>query len=232
MPRSYIDAPRRGFSGPGALTRALLTLPRDTFDKLIVLEDHPGYLEYLKVTEQPAHIRSSFRLTTFRPNTFSTLRSHWKKSMIGSGCSLTVGSTGTRIPCWASKGGWTMSQKSHGTMEVRVTTPRFTAHVANILRHLCTVHPTLHFISHVPLSVFGEQLMNQFLRCIPDKAWLFKYGRVPLNLITGERVWQVSPSYAPPFFSDVSFVICFFRLVLWFLILGIGGLGLTTPVIG
>ena len=34
--------------------------------------------------------------------------------------------------------------------------------------------------------------MNQFLRCIPDKTWLFKYGRVPLNLIMGEWVWQVS----------------------------------------
>ena len=39
------------FLGPGALTRALLTLPRDSFDKLIVLEEQPGYLEYLKVTD-------------------------------------------------------------------------------------------------------------------------------------------------------------------------------------
>jgi hypothetical protein len=28
----------------------LLTLPRDSFDKLIVLEDKPSYLDYLKVT--------------------------------------------------------------------------------------------------------------------------------------------------------------------------------------
>ena len=47
--------------GPGALTRALLTLPRDSFDKLIVLEEQPKYLEYLKVAEpfsSSAHIRS------------------------------------------------------------------------------------------------------------------------------------------------------------------------------
>ena len=36
--------------GPGALTRALLTLPRDSFDKLIVLEEQADYLKYLKVT--------------------------------------------------------------------------------------------------------------------------------------------------------------------------------------
>jgi hypothetical protein len=49
LPRRCIDAPRRGFPGPGALTRALLTLPRDTFDRLLVLENHPAYLDYLKV---------------------------------------------------------------------------------------------------------------------------------------------------------------------------------------
>ena len=43
------------FSG---LTRALLTLPRDIFGKLIVLEEQPGRLDYLEVTEpfgSPAH---------------------------------------------------------------------------------------------------------------------------------------------------------------------------------
>jgi len=54
------------------------------------------------------------------------------------------------------------------------------------------VHPSLRFISHIPLSITGEQLVNQFLRCIPDKTWLFKYGRVPLNLIMGEWIWQRS----------------------------------------
>jgi transcription factor 1 len=53
------------------------------------------------------------------------------------------------------------------------------------------VHPKLHFISHIPLSVMGEQLVNQFFRCIPDQTWLFRYGRVPMNLLMGEWVWQV-----------------------------------------
>jgi len=52
------------------------------------------------------------------------------------------------------------------------------------------VHPKLHFISHIPLSVMGEQLVNQFFRCIPDQTWLFRYGRVPMNLLMGEWVWQ------------------------------------------
>ena len=68
----------------------------------------------------------------------------------------------------------------------------FDVHVYNLHR-LHIVHPSLQFISHVPLSVTGEQLMNQFLRCIPDRTWLFKYGRVPLNLVMGQWLWQVSP---------------------------------------
>jgi hypothetical protein len=37
------------FEGPGTLTRALLGLPRDRIQKLIVLEDYELYLEYLRV---------------------------------------------------------------------------------------------------------------------------------------------------------------------------------------
>lgn len=65
-------------------------------------------------------------------------------------------------------------------------------HEIDAVHHLRAVHPSLQFISHVPQKVVGEQLVNQFLRCIPDRTWLFKYGRVPLNLIMGEWVWQVS----------------------------------------
>ena len=90
------------------MTRALLTLPRDSFDKLIVLEEQPGYLNYLKVTEpfsSPAHIRSISRLVTSEPDTSPVLRSHWKKSTIGSKCSLVMDTVGTHILCWTSKGG-------------------------------------------------------------------------------------------------------------------------------
>ncbi|KAH6897632.1 S-adenosyl-L-methionine-dependent methyltransferase [Coprinopsis sp. MPI-PUGE-AT-0042] len=53
------------------------------------------------------------------------------------------------------------------------------------------LHPNLQFIQHMPSSVIGEQLLSQYIRTIPDRMWLFKYGRVPLDLITTGRMWQV-----------------------------------------
>ena len=73
-----------------------------------------------------------------------------------------------------------------------IPVPHFMLHESNASHRWHAVHPNLQFISHIPQSIMGEQLVNQFLRCIPDKTWLFKYGRVPLNLIMGEWVWQVS----------------------------------------
>ncbi|EIN11868.1 S-adenosyl-L-methionine-dependent methyltransferase [Punctularia strigosozonata HHB-11173 SS5] len=52
------------------------------------------------------------------------------------------------------------------------------------------LHPSLRFIAHVPHNIPGEQLVNQFYRNIPDRAWLYKYGRMPMNLIMGEWLWQ------------------------------------------
>jgi transcription factor 1 len=37
----------------------------------------------------------------------------------------------------------------------------------------------------------GEQFIAQALRCIPDRSWLFQYGRVPLNMVLSEWVWSV-----------------------------------------
>ncbi|KAF9448220.1 S-adenosyl-L-methionine-dependent methyltransferase [Macrolepiota fuliginosa MF-IS2] len=51
-------------------------------------------------------------------------------------------------------------------------------------------HPHLQFISHIPAKVHGEQLVSQFFRSIPDQQWLFKYGRIPLNLIMTDSLWQ------------------------------------------
>ena len=53
------------------------------------------------------------------------------------------------------------------------------------------VDPSLHFISHLPSNVVGEQLVAQFLRSVPDQQWLFKYGRVPMSFILNEHVWKV-----------------------------------------
>jgi len=52
------------------------------------------------------------------------------------------------------------------------------------------VHPSLQFISHLPSNVLGEQLIAQFLRSIPDRQWLFKYGRVPMSFILSDHVWK------------------------------------------
>ncbi|KAI0779873.1 S-adenosyl-L-methionine-dependent methyltransferase [Fomes fomentarius] len=51
--------------------------------------------------------------------------------------------------------------------------------------------PNLHFVAHLPHSVLkGEQLIAQLFRCIPERSWLFQYGRVPMSMILNEHVWQ------------------------------------------
>ncbi|KAF8629119.1 hypothetical protein AX17_005705 [Amanita inopinata Kibby_2008] len=52
------------------------------------------------------------------------------------------------------------------------------------------VHPSLHFISHLPSTVEGEQLVAQLFRSIPDQQWLFQYGRVPMSFVLSEHVWK------------------------------------------
>ncbi|TFK74052.1 S-adenosyl-L-methionine-dependent methyltransferase [Pluteus cervinus] len=52
------------------------------------------------------------------------------------------------------------------------------------------VHPNLHFISTLPLTVIGEQLIAQLFRSIPDAQWLFQYGRIPLSFLLSEYVWK------------------------------------------
>jgi hypothetical protein len=44
---------------------------------------------------------------------------------------------------------------------------------------------------HLSGDVFGEQLMSQLLRSIPDRQWLFKFGRVPLHVVAPIRMWEV-----------------------------------------
>ena len=52
------------------------------------------------------------------------------------------------------------------------------------------VHPQLSFITHIPTTVLGEQLIAQLFRGIPDKQWLFQYGRVPLCFMMSSRMWK------------------------------------------
>lgn len=66
------------------------------------------------------------------------------------------------------------------------------------LYNLILVHPQLHFISHLPSTVIGEQLIAQLFRSIPDKQWLFQFGRTPMSFLLSDYVWGVCFS---PFFS-------------------------------
>ncbi|KAL5523855.1 hypothetical protein ACEPAG_8028 [Sanghuangporus baumii] len=50
--------------------------------------------------------------------------------------------------------------------------------------------PNLHFVAHIPNSVLGEQLTNQFIRHIPERSWLFKYGRVPMSLLLSDYSYR------------------------------------------
>jgi len=58
------------------------------------------------------------------------------------------------------------------------------------------LHPQLHFISHLQHTIKGEQLIAQLFRCIPDRSWLYKYGRVPMSFVLSDWVW--SRISAPP----------------------------------
>jgi len=53
-----------------------------------------------------------------------------------------------------------------------------------------TLHPQLHFISHLPVTVMGDQFVSQLFRSIPEKSWLFKYGRVPMGMVMAGAVWD------------------------------------------
>ena len=53
------------------------------------------------------------------------------------------------------------------------------------------VHPELHFVTHIPQTIPGEQLVAQLFRCIPDNSWLFRYGRVPMSFLLADWVWRV-----------------------------------------
>jgi transcription factor 1 len=58
----------------------------------------------------------------------------------------------------------------------------------------CTVHPELHFVTHIPQTIPGEQLVAQLFRSIPEYSWLFKYGRIPMSFLLPDWVWRVGSS--------------------------------------
>ena len=71
------------------------------------------------------------------------------------------------------------------------------APASNLTKHSYTrlVHPELHFVTHIPQTIHGEQLVAQLFRCIPERSWLFKYGRIPMSFILTDWVWRVGFSF-------------------------------------
>lgn len=46
----------------------------------------------------------------------------------------------------------------------------------------------LQFVAHIPHTVQGDQLVSQLFRAIPERAWLFKYGRVRMSCVLSEAL--------------------------------------------
>ncbi|ETW81012.1 hypothetical protein HETIRDRAFT_238884, partial [Heterobasidion irregulare TC 32-1] len=138
QPKIVIEA----FPGPGSLSRGLLVLPPSKLAKLIILEDHEPYLNYLRPLEEADPRVKVIPMSGFLWTTYSAL-------------------------------------DEMGILNDVDTVPWDSG-----------IHPNLHFISHLPQSIHGEQFVAQLLRCIPERSWLFKYGRVPMSLVLGDWVWR------------------------------------------
>ncbi|KAJ8596602.1 S-adenosyl-L-methionine-dependent methyltransferase [Rhizopogon salebrosus TDB-379] len=129
------------YPGPGALTRALMQLPKERIRKIIVLEDTEYYLNFLNPLQE-----ADPRVQVLPMNGFLWESYH----------QLDV----------------------QGFLDDVETTPWSQS------------NPHLHFISHLPMDVLGEQLIAQLFRCAPEQSWLFKYGRIPMSYLMHEWVWE------------------------------------------
>ncbi|KAF7428018.1 Mitochondrial transcription factor 1 [Pleurotus ostreatus] len=147
MAEAFVPAGSEGkviieaYPGPGALTRALMNLPKSRISKLIVLEDHEPYLDFLSPLEAIDPRVKVIPMPGFSWDSYEKIRYEGL-----------------------------LDDVKHVDWE--------------------TLHPQLQFVTHFPMNIHGEQLIAQFLRCIPDKQWLFQYGRVPLSFVLSDYVWQ------------------------------------------
>ncbi|GLB45068.1 putative class I-like SAM-binding methyltransferase superfamily, rRNA adenine N(6)-methyltransferase family protein [Lyophyllum shimeji] len=148
------------FPGPGQLSRALLNLPRERIRKMIIMEDWPQYLDFLRPLQE-----ADPRVTVIDRDGY-TWDSYQHITELG------LLDEVERLP-------WDQG-----------------------------VHPQLHFISHLPSTVTGEQLISQLLRTLPEREWLFQYGRIPLSLILSEHVFKriTSSTSAPNTRNKLSIV--------------------------
>ncbi|KAG1771801.1 S-adenosyl-L-methionine-dependent methyltransferase [Suillus occidentalis] len=129
------------YPGPGALTRALMELPKDRIRKIIVLEDSECYLNFLHPLQE-----ADPRVKVLPMNGFSWDTYH------------------------------------------QLDVEGFLDDVENVPWN--EPNPYLHFISHLPMDVLGEQLLAQLLRCAPEQSWLFKHGRVSMSYLMHDWVWD------------------------------------------
>ncbi|PCH43743.1 S-adenosyl-L-methionine-dependent methyltransferase [Wolfiporia cocos MD-104 SS10] len=130
------------FPGPGALSRALLELPKSQVKKLIILEDNEEFLKWLKPLEEADPRVKVVPYSGYEWDTYTFLQDAGLLSDVVS------------VP-WESG-----------------------------------LHPQLHFISHLQHTIKGEQLIAQLFRCIPERSWLYKYGRIPMSFVLSDWVWQ------------------------------------------
>ncbi|EIW83015.1 S-adenosyl-L-methionine-dependent methyltransferase, partial [Coniophora puteana RWD-64-598 SS2] len=127
------------FPGPGVLTRALLDLPRERVQKIILLEDVKVFREYLEPLAKADPRIEIIPLNAVNWDTYEQ---------------IDLNKLGVQSLPWDEP------------------------------------HPNLHWIAQLPVSSMGEQLMSQLMRCIPDKSWLFNYGRIPMSVLMYDWVWE------------------------------------------
>ncbi|EJD03059.1 S-adenosyl-L-methionine-dependent methyltransferase [Fomitiporia mediterranea MF3/22] len=129
------------FPGPGCLTRSLLKLPPSKIKRLIVLEEVPQFLEYLKPLEEVDPRVVVVPLSGFTWSTYTEIEARGLLHDV-------------ETRSWEDQ------------------------------------QPNLHWIGQIPHSIYGDQLVSQFFRLIPERGWLFKYGRMPLSLTLPEQTYQ------------------------------------------
>lgn len=52
--------------------------------------------------------------------------------------------------------------------------------------------PNIHFVAQVPENRLGDQLVSQWIGCMSNQSWIFKYGRVKLSLLVRPNLYEVS----------------------------------------
>ncbi|KAG0700711.1 S-adenosyl-L-methionine-dependent methyltransferase, partial [Suillus ampliporus] len=129
------------YPGPGALTRALMQLPKERIRKIIVLEDAEQYLNFLNPLQKADPRVQVLPMNGFLWDTYHQLEVQGFLDDVET------------IP-------WNQS------------------------------NPHLHFISHLPMDVLGEQLIAQLFRCAPEQSWLFKHGRISMSYLMHDWVWD------------------------------------------